>query len=46
MRKEILTFLEHHPHVAPLLFDIRSNIRRFFGEDPARLDMFYDPEWP
>jgi hypothetical protein len=43
---EILAFLERHPTVAPLLFDIRSNIRRFFDEDPVRLDMFYDPEWP
>jgi hypothetical protein len=44
--EEILSFLERHPKVAPLLFDIRSNIRRFFDEDPVRLDMFYDPEWP
>jgi len=44
--EEILAFLEHNPGVAPLLSDIRSNIRRFFGEDPVRLDMFYDPEWP
>src|SRR5688572_20346740 len=43
---EILAFLERHPTVAPLLFDIRNNIRRFFGEDPVRLDMFHDPEWP
>ena len=43
---EILTFLERHPAVVPLLHDIRSNIRRFFGEDPVRLDMFHDPEWP
>ena len=43
---ETLAFLERHPTVAPLLFDIRSNIRRFFGEDPVRLDMFHDPEWP
>ena len=43
---DILAFLERHPTVAPLLFDIRSNIRRFFGEDPVRLDMFHDPEWP
>jgi len=44
--EEILAFLERHPAVAPLLFDIRSNIRRFFGEDSVRLDMFHDPEWP
>jgi hypothetical protein len=44
--EEILAFLERHPTVAPLLFDIRSNIRRFFGEDPVRLDMSHDPEWP
>jgi hypothetical protein len=43
---EILAFLERYPTAAPLLFDIRPNIRRFFGEDPVRLDMFYDPEWP
>ena len=44
--EEILAFLERYPTVAPLLFDIRSNIRRFFGEDPVRLELFYDPEWP
>jgi hypothetical protein len=43
---EVLAFLERHPTVAPLLFELRGNIRRFFGEDPVRLDMFYDPEWP
>ena len=43
---EILSFLERYPTAAPLLFDIRTNIRRFFAEDPVRLDMFYDPEWP
>lgn len=43
---DILAFLERFPAVAPLLFDIRSNIRRFFDEDPVRLEMFYDPEWP
>jgi hypothetical protein len=43
---DILAFLERYPAVAPLLFDIRSNIRRFFGEDPVKLEMFYDPEWP
>jgi hypothetical protein len=44
--EEILAFLERYPTAAPLLFDIRPNIRRFFSEDPVRLDMFYDPEWP
>ena len=44
--EEFLAFLERYPSVAPLLFDIRSNIRRFFDEDPVRLEMFYDPEWP
>jgi hypothetical protein len=44
--EEILAFLERYTTVAPLLFDIRSNIRRFFDDDPARLDMFHDPEWP
>jgi len=43
---DILAFLERYPAVVPLLFDIRSNIRRFFGDDPVRLEMFYDPEWP
>jgi len=43
---DILAFLGRYPEVASLLFDIRSNIRRFFGEDPVRLEMFYDPEWP
>jgi hypothetical protein len=42
---DILAFLERYPAVAPLLFDIRSNIRRFFGEDSVRLEVFYDPEW-
>lgn len=44
--EDILAFLERYPAVAPLLFDIRSNIRRFFGEDSVRLGMFHDPEWP
>jgi hypothetical protein len=44
--EEILAFLERYPAVAPLLFEIRSNVRRFFGEDPVRLEMFHDPEWP
>ena len=44
--EEILAFLERHPAVAPLLVDIRSNIRKFFGEDSVRLEMFHDPEWP
>jgi len=44
--KEILTFLERYPAVAPLLHETRGNIRRYFGDDPVRLDMFYDPEWP
>jgi hypothetical protein len=44
--QEILAFLERYPAAAALLFDIRISIRRFFGEDPVRLDMFYDPEWP
>ena len=44
--EEILAFLERYPPVALLLFDIRSNIRRFFGDDPVTLEMFNDPEWP
>jgi len=44
--EEILAFLERYPAVAPLLHDVRSKIRKFFGEDPVRLEMFYDPEWP
>lgn len=44
--EEIRAYLERYPPVAPLLFDIRSNIRRFFGDDPVRLEMFNDPEWP
>ncbi len=43
---EVRSYLERHPEVAPLLFEIRSNIRRFFGEDAVRLDMSYDFEWP
>ncbi|MBA2596303.1 MAG: hypothetical protein H0V00_06715 [Chloroflexia bacterium] len=43
---EVLAFLERHPDAAPLLFDIRSNIRRYFGDDAVRLDMSYDLEWP
>ena len=27
--EELLDFLERHPAVAPLLFEIRGNIRRF-----------------
>ncbi len=43
---EILAFLERYPEVAPLLFEIRSNIRRYFGEDSVRLAMSYDMECP
>jgi hypothetical protein len=43
---EILAFLERYPAVAPLLHEVRSNIRRFFGEVQVRLDMSYDLEWP
>lgn len=42
----ILEFLERYPDVAPLLSDIRANIRRFFGEEPVRLELSYDPECP
>jgi hypothetical protein len=38
--EEILAFLERYPTAAPLLFDIRTNIRRFFGvgcEPPSHL---------
>jgi hypothetical protein len=31
--------------VAPLLFEIRGNIRRFFDEDPVRLKVSHDPDW-
>ena len=44
--EEILAFLERHPEVAPLLHETRGKIRGYFGEDPVRWDMFYDPEWP
>jgi hypothetical protein len=44
--EEILAFLERHPEVAPLLHETRGKIRLYFGEDPVRLDIFYDPEWP
>jgi len=43
---EIFAFLERYPAVAPLLLDIRSNIRQSFGDDQVRLEMFHDPEWP
>ena len=36
--EEILAFLERYLAVAPLLHDIRSNIRRFFGEGPVSVD--------
>lgn len=42
---EVLAFLERYPAVAPLLHDVRSNIRRFFGEDPVRLKVSHDPDW-
>ena len=43
--EEILAFLERYPSVAPLLHDTRSNIRKFFGEDPVRLNVSHDPDW-
>jgi hypothetical protein len=42
----VLAFPERHPGVAPLLPNIRREIRRYFGDDPVRLEMFTDPEWP
>jgi hypothetical protein len=43
--EEILAFLERYPAVAPILPDIRSNIRRFFGEDPVMLKVSHDLDW-
>jgi hypothetical protein len=37
-------FLERYPDVAPLLLEIRSAIKRFFGEERVSLELFYDPE--
>jgi hypothetical protein len=42
---DILAFLERYPAVAPLLHDTRSNIRKFFGEDPVQLKVSHDPDW-
>ena len=44
-QEEILAFLERYPAVAPLLIDTRSNIRRFFGEDPVMLKVSHDLDW-
>jgi hypothetical protein len=38
----IQAFLERYPDVPPLLIEIRSAIRSYFGDDPV---IFYDPEW-
>jgi hypothetical protein len=43
--EEILAFLERYPAVAPLLHDTRSNIRRYFGEDPVKLKVSHDLDW-
>jgi hypothetical protein len=43
--EEIRAFLERYPAVAPILSDIRSNIRRFFGEDPVMLKVSHDLDW-
>jgi hypothetical protein len=43
--EEILAFLESYPAVAALLKNTRSNIRRFFGEDPVTLKVSHDPDW-
>jgi hypothetical protein len=43
--EEILAFLDRHPAVAPLLHDVRSNIRRFFSEDPVTLKVSHDLDW-
>jgi hypothetical protein len=43
--EEILAFLDRHPAVASLLHDVRSNIRRFFSEDPVTLKVSHDLDW-
>lgn len=43
---DIVAFLERYPSTVSLLFEIRGAIRRFFGEDHVRLEVFRDPEWP
>src|SRR5262245_58866486 len=42
---DILAFIERHPTVLPLLPEIRSKIRDYFGDDPVRPEVFHDPEW-
>jgi hypothetical protein len=42
----VLEFLERYPSVPPLLLETREAVRRFFGEDQVRLDVFRDPECP
>ena len=44
--EDIIAFLGRYPDVAPVLLEIRSNIRRFFDQEEVRLEVFEDPEWP
>jgi hypothetical protein len=43
--EEIHEFLGRYPEVGPLLPEIRSAIREYFGDEKVRLELFYDPEW-
>jgi hypothetical protein len=41
---EVAAFLADHPTVPSLLAEIRPAIRRFFGEEPVRLEVSEDPD--
>jgi hypothetical protein len=42
---DVRAFLAAHPAVVDLLFEIREEARRYFGDAPMGLEIFRDPEW-
>jgi hypothetical protein len=43
--EDVRAFLAAHPAVVDLLFEIRREARRYFGDTPMGLEIFRDPEW-
>jgi hypothetical protein len=41
---DVRAFLAAHPTVVDLLFEIREEARRHFGDTPMKLEIFRDPE--
>jgi hypothetical protein len=43
--EEIQAFPYRYPEVGPLLPEVRTVIRKYFGDERVKLELFYDPEW-